>query len=77
MADIFVNLKRFEVPRQVGGLCPLSDPQEWISNVIQASIDLGLGRLPKLQLTFLLPEGLISSACQVLKDSPKKMSARS
>ncbi len=43
MAEFFVNLKRFEVPRRSGGLCPVKDPQEWISTVIQTGIDLGSG----------------------------------
>ena len=70
MPDIFVNLKRFDVPRQIGGLCPFSDPQEWIADVIKTSIDLGLGKLPNVQLTYLLPEGLVSTAHRVLKDYP-------
>ena len=72
MVDIFVNLKRFEVPRQVGGLCPVSDPLEWIENVIQTSIVLGLGKLPEMQLIFLLGEGLVSTARQVLESAPKE-----
>jgi triosephosphate isomerase (TIM) len=66
MADIFVNLKRFEVPRHVGGLCPVNDPQEWIADVIQTSIHLGLGKLSGTQLVYLLPEGLVATAQRVL-----------
>ncbi len=66
MADIFVNLKRFEVPQFLGGICPVSDPQVWIADVIQKSIDLGLGKLPGSHLVYLLPEGLIATAQRVL-----------
>lgn len=72
MADIFVNLKRFEVPRQFGGLCPVNNPLAWIANVIQMSIDLGLGKLPGTQLVFLLPEGLVSTAQQILESNPQE-----
>ena len=30
MRQIFVNLKRFEVPKSQGGLCPVEDPITWI-----------------------------------------------
>ncbi len=71
MAEFFVNLKRFEVPRRSGGLCPVDNPQEWISTVIQTGIELGLGQLLKSRLVFLLPEGLVSSALNVLETHPK------
>lgn len=70
MADIFVNLKRFEVPRPLGGLCPTNDPQTWIADVMQQSIDLGLGTLPGTQLVYLLPEGLVSTARRILQSNP-------
>ena len=66
MKHIFVNLKRFDVPRKLGGVCPLDDPQEWISGVIQRSIELGLAAQPELSLVYLLPEGLVPIACQAL-----------
>lgn len=70
MAEVFVNLKRFEVPRRMGGLCPYDDPQEWISSVVQTALELGLGKLPGLRLVFLLPEGLVASARGALQAAP-------
>jgi triosephosphate isomerase len=72
LADIFVNLKRFEVSRQLGGLCPVGDPQAWIADVMQMSINLGLGKIPGTQLVFLLPEGLVSTAEQILESNPQE-----
>lgn len=62
MLHIFVNLKRFEVSRHLGGLCPEKDPQQWIGSVIDDSIRLGLCNTPGVRLTYLLAEGLIAQA---------------
>ena len=65
MKHIFVNLKRFEVSKKLGGLCPQDDPLAWISSVIDGAAALGLGSLPQgTTLTFLLPEGLVAEAVQ-------------
>jgi triosephosphate isomerase len=62
MKQIFVNLKRFDVPRRLGGVCPVDDPKQWIEGIIAESVQYGLGQLPNLQVTFLLPEALIIPA---------------
>lgn len=62
MKQIFVNLKRFDVPRRLGGICPVDDPKQWIEGIIAESVQYGLGQLPNLQVTFLLPEALIIPA---------------
>lgn len=74
MAYFFINLKRFDVPRSVGGLCPVDDAQEWITGVIQDSVKLGLGKLPGVNLNYLLPEGLVSTARRILKGYPREES---
>jgi triosephosphate isomerase len=71
MHHIFVNLKRFEVPKQLGGLCPLDDPVAWIKSVIQESVQVGLGSIDDLLLVFLLPEGLVTPAVERLKMFPE------
>ena len=68
MAEIFVNLKRFDVPKSLGGICPVDDPQKWIEEVMDQSVGYGLGALDDVHLTFLLPEGLIISANSQLKN---------
>lgn len=70
MYEIFVNLKRFEVPRQLGGLCPLDDPVTWIESVVEENVQVGLGGLEDLRLTYLLPEGLIAAAVRKVKAFP-------
>jgi triosephosphate isomerase len=67
MNRIFVNLKRFDVPRALGGICPQEDPEKWIRSVIRETISLGLGTLDGVELVYLLPEALIIPARQELE----------
>jgi triosephosphate isomerase len=76
MRKIFVNLKRFEVPKSRGGLCPLNDPIAWIEEILRDTVKLGLGEQDALQLTYLLPEGLISTAVRQLKYYPSEKTQR-
>ena len=64
MSYIFVNLKRFEVSKKLGGLCPQANPLDWIGSVVADAARLGLGALPDTILTFMLPEGLVATAVQ-------------
>ncbi len=66
MKQIFVNLKRFEVSRRLGGVCPLDDPSAWAAGVIERAVELKLGALPDTHLTILFPEGLVRTAVQTL-----------
>jgi triosephosphate isomerase len=67
MAEIFVNLKRFDVPKSMGGICPVEDPQLWIESLIDESVRLDLGQLDNVNITYLLPEALILCALNRLK----------
>jgi triosephosphate isomerase len=62
MKEIFVNLKRFDIPKKYGGLCPNDNPVIWIERVIEESIGLGIASLADIRLTYFLPEGLIPAA---------------
>jgi triosephosphate isomerase (TIM) len=62
MIEIFVNLKRFDVPRSLGGICPLDNPERWINDVISDTVNSGLGRTQNVSLIYLLPESLIITA---------------
>ncbi len=66
MKQIFVNLKRFDVPRAMGGLCPVDDPKLWIEQVIADCAQRELGSLEDISLVFLLPESLILIAHETL-----------
>ena len=63
---IFVNLKRFDVPRSRGGVCPKDNPREWMEWIIEESVRQNLGSIPGLELIYLLPEALILPAVQAL-----------
>ena len=71
MKEIYVNLKRFEVSRDLGGLCPRDNPTQWIQEVIADSVKMGLGSMDRLLLVYLLPEGLIPSAVDELRRHPE------
>lgn len=71
MAEIFVNLKRFDVPRALGGICPLENPEQWIRWVVKETIAHGLGRLNGVELVYLLPEGLLIPAKDELESHPR------
>jgi triosephosphate isomerase len=70
MVEIFVNLKRFDVPKSLGGICLNDNPQEWIESVIDDSVKFGLGTLENTRVTYLLPEALLISAINRLSSYP-------
>jgi triosephosphate isomerase len=75
MRYIFVNLKRFDVPKKWGGICPVDDPQAWIESVMEQSVALGLGQLAGIRLVYLLPEALLLPARRVLAQFPANQTA--
>ncbi len=75
MKQIFVNLKRFDVPRDKGGVCPEDNAKSWIQNVISKSIRLNLGSLEGANVVYFVPEALIIPACEKLKEYPKNQRA--
>ncbi|WP_240986336.1 triose-phosphate isomerase family protein [Acididesulfobacillus acetoxydans] len=68
--EIFVNLKRFDVPKKLGGVCSVRNPKEWISWIMAESVGQGLGKLKDVELIFFLPEGLILNAYDKLFSYP-------
>lgn len=69
MKHIFVNLKRFDVPRALGGICPSDSPEEWIVSTVKETIELGLGRMDGVRLTYFLPEALLLPAIEVIRSA--------
>lgn len=67
MKEIFVNLKRFDVPRALGGVCSSEQPKAWIESIIEKSIELGMGNLSDMQLVYMLPEALVIPAIEKLE----------
>lgn len=68
MHEIFINLKRFDVPKDMGGICLQSNPQKWIEDIIADTVKFGLGKLEDVNITYILAEGLILSAITKLNE---------
>ncbi len=75
MKEIYVNLKRFDVPRALGGLCPSDDPVAWIESVMTDSLAMLEGADGALSLAYLLPESLIPAAAAVLAAADSRSAA--
>jgi triosephosphate isomerase len=67
MKYIFVNLKRFDVSKGLGGICPNGNPKEWINKLISETIELELGKISQTKVIYMLPEGLVITAAEALK----------
>lgn len=72
MKQIFINLKRFDVPRSLGGVCPFERGDEWIEWIIDACIKYEIAKLEGVLVTFMLPESLIVSAVKHLRTYPEE-----
>jgi triosephosphate isomerase (TIM) len=72
MKNIFINLKRFDVPREKGGVCPNNNPGEWIREVVQSSAKLGIGKFKDINVVYFVPEALIIPAQEALADIPEE-----
>jgi triosephosphate isomerase len=70
--EIFVNLKRFDVPKDLGGVCSMNNPRLWVEWIVGESVKGGLGKLDGMEVTFLLPEGLVIPAVEKLSAYPAK-----
>lgn len=68
MIRLFVNLKRFDVSRLRGGLCPYENPKLWIEQIIDETVKFKIGSLDELRVVFLVPESLIISAQEKLTE---------
>ncbi|WP_273327358.1 triose-phosphate isomerase [Vallitalea guaymasensis] len=75
MKEIFVNLKRFDVPVSKGGICPKESSKEWIEWVIAESIRNNLGTLDDITVTYLLPESLLIPAIEKLNSYDEEVRA--
>ncbi|WP_434512727.1 triose-phosphate isomerase family protein [Desulfitobacterium sp. AusDCA] len=75
MKEIFVNLKRFDVPRSKGGVCPRDNAKRWIEEVISESMKLGIGSLDNVNVVYMVPEALIIPAQEKLEEYPQSMRA--
>ena len=51
MVQIFVNLKRFDVPKKLGGVCREADSSKWIESIIRKTIEYAKGYGLKVRYT--------------------------
>ena len=72
MHEIFINLKRFDVPRAMGGLCLTDDSQSWIEDIIEQTVRLGLGRIDDVNVAYTIPDALLLPAIRKLNSFPKE-----
>ena len=70
MALIFVNLKRFDVPRSAGGICPSDDPAAWAAEVINETVSAGQAAREGVEVLYLLPEALVLPAVNAARTHP-------
>jgi len=73
MKDIFVNLKRFDVPRDKGGVCPSGDASRWIEEVVEKSVEFGIGSKDDVSVVYMVPEALIIPAQKKLEKYPEEL----
>ncbi len=76
MKKIFVNLKRFEVSKEKGGICPMDNPIEWTKWVVDESIKLNLGNIDNVFVCYLLPEATLYTGLSTLNGYPESKRTR-
>ncbi len=65
----FVDLKRFEVAGEYGGICRDPDPVSWAKRLVKRSVELGLDRRGDIDLTYYFPESCIVPALEAVRES--------
>lgn len=71
MAIFGVNLKRFDVHKDLGGICLEKDPFQWINDIVNACVNNGLGEGEDPVILF-PPENAVYSAKRTLVTFPKE-----
>jgi len=69
MKYIFVNLKRFDVPPESGGVNRLAAPDKWAETII-SKVSAGLSKYPKDKFTFFFPEAHVARAVAAAQGGP-------
>lgn len=72
MKEIYVNLKRFDIPKKYGGICPDVNPEKWIQGIIRKTMEMKLGLMEGVEITYFLPEALLTSAQEMLAELPEE-----
>lgn len=69
MDHIYVNLKRFDIPTQFGGINSISSPHEWAETILKAVQNEVKKYENNAEFTFFFPETHIIPAVQALDES--------
>lgn len=72
----FVNLKRFDVPTNGGGICQHSHPAAWVRQLVPAVAQHCTAALGNTHLTLFVPESLVIVASESLADVPVESRGR-
>lgn len=62
MTRIHVNLKRFDVPKDAGGICPDADPVRWMDGVMTEAAKASAGSGTTVEYVIYPPESLVPTA---------------
>lgn len=66
----FVDLKRFDVAEQYGGICRAVNPVEWARGLVKRSCEIGLDTTD-YEITYYFPESCIVTAMETLSQYSK------
>ncbi|SNY91086.1 triosephosphate isomerase [Cohaesibacter sp. ES.047] len=70
--EILINLKRFEVHRDKGGVCDVANPGEWIIQTVAGILAKGFGQSDDYNLTIFVPDVLLPFALEKAWAVPAK-----
>ena len=79
MKHIYLNLKRFDIPKEYGGVNTIADPKEWGKYIVDHTRDeLGQYDSDKVEFVMYLPESqLIGAIGELKEDSMLKIGCQS
>ena len=67
MTEIHVNLKRFDIPKKLGGICPEDNPSLWMKRAMEGIISEITNFSADVHVVIFPPESLLATAAEVLK----------
>lgn len=77
MKKIYLNLKRFDIPKEYGGVNTIADPQEWGSFIVKNTQDKLIQYQSKAEFVMYMPEAhMINAVTAVNEKSPVKVGSQ-
>ncbi len=62
MTNFFVNLKRFDVPASLGGICQFTEASKWARWIMEQTAELKLHEYSGVRIVYFFPESLLIPA---------------